>query len=690
MKKKAEKSNVDTFAIDHSADKRPIVLNIPFGEENPYQRLIYSPAASDYAIAGGPKTFTGVTDRAAAGAFAAVHIHWDDLIFNLGRGQSSTQRNSHNSQILASIERIKAAGVPILFTIHNARPHAPGIDLQTFFDMRQRILTLSDIVHVHSNFAARIIRENFSIDPTKIRGIPHPSYLGAYEEVEKTLTRKVKFHDKRRFLFFGAFRKNKGLDHILKALDILGSENLDFHVAFHGRLREKSREALEADMARFGQNVTLNLNRVPDSDVPGIFSAADVFLAPFSDQVLTSGSVMLAQTFGLPIIAPNTGSMRESTPQSNHKFLFDPEDQNAFRRSMEVFCTLDRKKMLHLRAEAFEFSRTNAPDNISTALSKEIGSLIASRRNNVSKTIVSANLPASSLAAADRLGGTQLDTGLHYLSEILSLKDDETIRILDVGANPMGREPVYQKLLENELCFVTGFDPQEETLLEISKTNSRRETYLPHALGDGKTHELNIYRGSGLTSLLKIRSETLNFLRGLKRAARLLDRQTMETRRLDDLSEITRVDFLKIDIQGAELMVMENAIKTLSSTLAIQAEVSFFPLYESQPTFGDIDVFLRNQGFVPFDFAHIERRIILQPWSDLPQAPVARQMLDGDIIYLRDLSQPDALTDQDIKRIALLAAGVFEQVDLTLKCLDLLTKRGQLRASHVETYISYL
>ena len=58
----------------------------------------------------------------------------------------------------------------------------------------------------------------------------------------------------------------------------------------------------------------------------------------------------------------------------------------------------------------------------------------------------------------------------------------------------------------------------------------------------------------------------------------MIDRVPVHTRRLDDISEIEHLDFLKIDVQGGELAVFHGGKSKLSETVAIQTEISFVPL----------------------------------------------------------------------------------------------------------------
>jgi FkbM family methyltransferase len=67
--------------------------------------------------------------------------------------------------------------------------------------------------------------------------------------------------------------------------------------------------------------------------------------------------------------------------------------------------------------------------------------------------------------------------------------------------------------------------------------------------------------------------------------------------RLDDVMGPQEVDLFKLDLQGYELEAFKGARSVLQRTKIISTEVEFVPLYDGQPLFGDIDVFLRAEGF---------------------------------------------------------------------------------------------
>lgn len=163
------------------------------------------------------------------------------------------------------------------------------------------------------------------------------------------------------------------------------------------------------------------------------------------------------------------------------------------------------------------------------------------------------------------------------------------IEIIDVGASEIDGLPEYEPLLSTGMARVTGFDIQA---LRDEAVNRR---YFRALIGDGARHIYFAYASPGLNSLLEMNP----VLCASDKRATLLSRTVVSTTRLDDISEIERVDLLKLDCQGSELMVLAGARKLLSRCVLVQIELSFYPLYLEQPALGTLDLFLREQGFLP-------------------------------------------------------------------------------------------
>src|SRR6185437_14359165 len=70
----------------------------------------------------------------------------------------------------------------------------------------------------------------------------------------------------------------------------------------------------------------------------------------------------------------------------------------------------------------------------------------------------------------------------------------------------------------------------------------------------------------------------------------------IQSHRLDDLPEITDIDYLKLDVQGAELDIINGGSRLMAGVMVVHTEVELIPMYQDQPLFGDIDVALRKAG----------------------------------------------------------------------------------------------
>lgn len=64
------------------------------------------------------------------------------------------------------------------------------------------------------------------------------------------------------------------------------------------------------------------------------------------------------------------------------------------------------------------------------------------------------------------------------------------------------------------------------------------------------------------------------------------------------INNINSIDFIHMDVQGAELMVLEGASDYISSIKVIWLEVSKIDLYKNQPLAKDVKKFMTNNNFV--------------------------------------------------------------------------------------------
>lgn len=261
------------------------------------------------------------------------------------------------------------------------------------------------------------------------------------------------------------------------------------------------------------------------------------------------------------------------------------------------------------------------------------------------------------------------------------------IAVVDVGANPLDDDAApYQLLLDAGLARITGFEPQPAALAELHRRAGPHEQYLPYAVGDGERHLLRWCESPGFASLLEPDAAQLALLVDFPALAAVVDRQPIDTRRLDDIVEIDRIDLLKIDIQGGELSVLRAGRTVLADAVAVQTEVGFHRLYLDQPTFAEVDTELRDQGFVPHQFVSTRTWPLSPvPWAD-PLQQASRHLIEADMLYVRDPVHLELLTDAQLGRFALVADVGYGSFGLALRCVIALVARDVLEPAAEGSY----
>jgi FkbM family methyltransferase len=286
-----------------------------------------------------------------------------------------------------------------------------------------------------------------------------------------------------------------------------------------------------------------------------------------------------------------------------------------------------------------------------------------------------------SLVAARRPCDDALMTSAHILRDLVSCSRPTSI--IDIGASPIDGRPPYGEMLDYGLCTVTGFEPRPDALAILEQRKGPLERYFPYVVGDGREHRLKMTKSQGLTSLLTPDENQLRLFNGFLDWGSVVEEVQVQTRRLDDL-DIDEFDLLKIDVQGAELMVFQNGRERLRDAVAVHTEVSFVPLYLGQPTFGEVDAELRAQGFVPHTMPDLKRWAIAPTMFGESIYNPGNQLLEADIVYMRDIARPEQMTSDQLSQLAMIAFHIYGSVDLAVFCLIELRQRGRAPEDAVE------
>ena len=248
------------------------------------------------------------------------------------------------------------------------------------------------------------------------------------------------------------------------------------------------------------------------------------------------------------------------------------------------------------------------------------------------------------------------------------------INILDVGA-ALAERPPYQSLVEVGRGKIFGFEPNREACERLNREYGNSHRFFPFFVGDGGPaifHETN-WAPTG--SLYEPNSRLLEKFQNLAEVVTPVATHAVNTTRLDDIAEIGDIDFIKIDVQGSELVVFENASRALSGALLIQTEVEFVELYKGQPMFADVDTFLRANGFQFHTMNGVSGRAFKPLVANGDVNSAFRQSLWADALYVRDWMRLEDLSETKLRNCAILVHDVLRSYDLAHLVLSALDSR---------------
>jgi FkbM family methyltransferase len=181
------------------------------------------------------------------------------------------------------------------------------------------------------------------------------------------------------------------------------------------------------------------------------------------------------------------------------------------------------------------------------------------------------------------------------MADILSASN---LTIADVGAS--GGVGALWKSVEEYSHFVT-FEPDARSKDSLPKD---RVTNFSVGLGAVKGEfPLYLAKFPPASSLYKHNQEVLGHFANHE-GHEIVGSSTINVDTLDNCiadKPDLKPDFLKVDVEGADLDVLRGASRVLaSSVMGVCTEVTFQERYLGAPSFGAIDTFLKEQGFSLF------------------------------------------------------------------------------------------
>ncbi len=276
-----------------------------------------------------------------------------------------------------------------------------------------------------------------------------------------------------------------------------------------------------------------------------------------------------------------------------------------------------------------------------------------------------------------------------FLIDLLAL--GRPMQIADVGARLANSGAPYDMLMKLGAAHVSGFEPDPEAFKAMQAAMPANATCYPDAVGKPGKATFYSHAIGTLSSIFKFHAPAARYLGKGFWVKRPITEVPITLVALDKIKDFPTLDLIKMDVQGAELDILKGAQNVLADAMVIIPEVRFYRMYQDEPMWADVDTYLRGMGFVLHKF--IAPKSVALPSSQksrFTNKAAYSQLLDGDAVYIRNLEEPETLSVDQIKCLALAADSVFHSHDLVAFCLDQLAERGAVPKGSAKKYVDRL
>jgi beta-1,4-mannosyltransferase len=337
-----------------SSRRRNLIATFPSVlPTNPYQRLLYGALRGHGFEVAPPAPFELGWIVRARREVGYVHFHWPQSFWRHERGPILARKPLSYAKLGLFGLRLAAArllGYCVVWTIHQVLPHE--VENARLDRLGGLVLArMSTVLIAHDEGTREAARRTVGGAAGKVEVIPHGSYIGVYppgrprDVVREELGLR---RDAFVFLCFGDLRAYKEIETLLQAFASAALPRAALLVA--GTIRAEEDGVVVRSYAACDWRIRALLQYVPEDGVAELFGACDAAVIARTDGG-TSGSLILALSLGLPVVAARTPVYRELLGYGEAGWLFEPGDVDSLRAALEAAAgSLPRQREARARA----------------------------------------------------------------------------------------------------------------------------------------------------------------------------------------------------------------------------------------------------------------------------------------------------------------------------------------------------
>ena len=111
-------------------------------------------------------------------------------------------------------------------------------------------------------------------------------------------------------------------------------------------------------------------------------------------------------------------------------------------------------------------------------------------------------------------------------------------------------------------------------------------------------------------------------------------------------------------------------------------------MYEGQPLFSEVELYLRELGFIFHKFDPLVSRILQPMTVNNDIRGQLSQVTYADAVFIKDFTRFDELNSIQLKKIALILNDIYESFDIVLRAL--MAHDTQKETNFARQYLKFL
>ena len=345
---------------------------------NPYQDLLYSQLTEfDVESRNIEDAIEYLNDN--VGSTCVFHLHWQNIV--TAPAKTAYEHRKLAKSFIQKLLHYKSLGGKLFWTIHNKLPHDIKFK-NSEIEFHEKLAEIADTILMHDINSIDIVKKEYKLDRNKVKIIKHGNYVDSYPNIINSIQSRKLLNipaDNMVFGFVGQLRPYKGLNEFIEAsIKMVKTPNVSAIIA--GKPVWPFTNGKITTRCQLHSNIDVFEGFVPDEELQLYLNSSDFIVLPYKD-ILTSGSVLLAASFGKPIVVPDIPAFT-SLKEEEFVFTYDPNVYDSLFNLLQELSRLGKKQISGISEKALKYANSLPWDTLSKELANTISDVITTKTHD--------------------------------------------------------------------------------------------------------------------------------------------------------------------------------------------------------------------------------------------------------------------------------------------------------------------